>query len=59
MDLHITKQLLVEHGNVDLRTGLGNTVLKVADRGGHNGVDTLIRNKKHKNDDRWKEDTLL
>ena len=45
--------------NVDLRDVNDRTVLQIADHQGHTGIMTLIRNKKHKSDDRRKKDTLV
>jgi ankyrin repeat protein len=55
----VTKQLIAARCNVDLKTNNGLTALQVAERQGHAGVATMIRNRKHKGADRGKKDTLL
>jgi ankyrin repeat protein len=52
----VTKQLLAARCNVDLLTNDGATALQVAERQGHAGIATLIRNKTHKSADRGKKE---
>ena len=44
---------------VDLQAYTGATALQAAERQGHTGIATLIRNKKKKGADRTTKDTLL
>ncbi len=53
----VTEELLAARCNVDLKANNGSTALQVAERQGHTGIATLIRNQKHKSADRGKKDT--
>jgi hypothetical protein len=55
----VTKLLLAARCNVDLQAKDGATALQVAERYGHTGIATLIRNKKYIRVDRGKKDTLV
>jgi hypothetical protein len=55
----VTKQLLAARCNVGIQDDNDRTALQVAERQGYAGIATLIRNKKHKNADSGKKDTLV
>ncbi len=55
----VVMQLVAARCNVDLKGNNGATALQFAERHGHGRIATLIRNKKHKSDDRAMKDTKL